>query len=218
MALKVLGAGFGRTGTKSLQKALEILGIGRCHHMFEMFRKPRQAGMFLRATENGGIDWEEVFDGYQAAVDWPSAFFWRELTERYPSTRVILTVRDEQRWYESISKTILPALLHTQQKAPPAVHMHERVNHRIIFDLTFRGRLADREFAISRFQLHNEQVRSEVDPNRLLVYNVAEGWGPLCRLLDRPLPKTPFPVSNTRSEFPLFLSPLQERRSAAPRR
>jgi hypothetical protein len=206
MALEILGPGFGRTGTKSLQKALGILGLGRCHHMFEVFRKPRQAGLFLDAMENGGADWDTVFEGYQAAVDWPSTFFWRELTQSYPEARVILTVRDEETWYESISRTILRSFMRSSQKTGAVGHLQNRMAKRIIFDLTFGGRLVDRQFAIRRFRLHNEQVRSEVDSKRLLVYNIADGWEPLCRFLQRPVPNADFPMTNTRRAFPLLLT------------
>lgn len=206
MPLQVIGPGFGRTGTKSLQKALKSLGIGQCHHMFEVFRKPKQARLFLNATRSGGTDWNEVFDGYQAAVDWPSAFFWRELTEYYPDARVILTVRDEETWHQSISSTILRSFVRSSHKTRPTVHLEREMACRIIIDLTLDGRLADREFAIERFRRHNEQVQSEVDSNRLLVYNVADGWEPLCRFLQCPVPDAGFPVTNTRNGFPLLLT------------
>jgi hypothetical protein len=94
MTLKVIGAGFGRTGTSSLKQALEDLGFGPCHHMTEVIAHPQQVPVWEAAMNGEPVEWEDVFHAYQSAVDWPSAAFYEPLMERYPDARVILTVRD----------------------------------------------------------------------------------------------------------------------------
>src|SRR5215212_7838314 len=107
MSLEVIGAGFGRTGTMSLKVALEQLGYGPCYHMVELFEHPDHVERWEAAVRGEEpVDWEEVFAGYRATVDWPGAAFYKELSERYPEAKVILTVRDPDRWYESARNTI----------------------------------------------------------------------------------------------------------------
>src|SRR3954452_7833833 len=101
MALKVIGAGFGRTGTLSLKIALEQLGFGPCYHMLEVIANPPFAEYWAQAAEGRMPDWDEVFRGYVSAVDWPSADYWSALAAHYPQGKVILTVRDPESWFRS---------------------------------------------------------------------------------------------------------------------
>ena len=110
MALKIIGPGFGRTGTKSLKIALDQLGFGPCHHMHEVRDNPEQLPAWENAARGGRCDWEAMFSGYVAQVDWPGARYWRELAARYDEAKVILTVRDPELWYDSMSKTIIPLI------------------------------------------------------------------------------------------------------------
>ena len=106
MTLDVIGAGFGRTGTMSLKVALEELGFGPCYHMSEVFAHPEHVELWRAAAQGKEVDWEQIFGGYRATVDWPACSFYGELMEKYPDAKVILTVRDPQRWYESAYNTI----------------------------------------------------------------------------------------------------------------
>jgi hypothetical protein len=106
VSLKVIGAGFGRTGTQSLQVALEELGFTRCYHMTEVFAHPEHAAAWSAARRGESVDWDTLFAGYQAAVDWPPCAFYQELLDRFPDAKVILTVRDADKWYESALQTI----------------------------------------------------------------------------------------------------------------
>ena len=106
MALEVIGAGFGRTGTASLREALEHLGFVKCHHMFSLGEQRRLVRAWHDVALKGARNWDEIFDGYRATVDWPSTGYYKELTEHYPGARVILTVRDPDRWYESVRETL----------------------------------------------------------------------------------------------------------------
>jgi len=108
MAIKVIGAGFGRNGTLSLKQALETLGFGKCYHMAEVFQHPEHVPVWRAAAHGKSVDWDAVFDGYQASVDWPSCSFWQEQMARYPDAKVVLSERDPERWYESVMNTIYP--------------------------------------------------------------------------------------------------------------
>jgi hypothetical protein len=87
MALEIIGAGFGRTGTNSLKIALEFLGFGPCHHMFEVRDNPELLPDWQRAAMGERVDWDQVFRGYRSQVDWPGARYWRELTEHFPNAK-----------------------------------------------------------------------------------------------------------------------------------
>src|SRR4051794_31435427 len=107
MALKVIGAGFGRTGTDSMREALNLLGFGPCHHMREVIDSETQKQLWRALAKGAAPNWDIIFEDYASCVDWPSAFYWRELIETYPEAKVILTFRSPQSWWESFEKTIL---------------------------------------------------------------------------------------------------------------
>lgn len=208
MPLKVVGAGFGRTGTMSLKVALEELGFGPCYHMIELFGHPEHAALWEAASQGKPVDWEEIFSGYRATTDWPACSFYRELTKRYPDAKVILTVRDPGRWYESTYNTIygLRSLISSpvfRLAAPlrPGLGRAARMNDRLIWQDTFGGSLEDRQHAIEVFERHNDEVKKYVPPERLLVYEVKEGWGPLCEFLGVEIPDKPFPHLNDADTF-----------------
>jgi Sulfotransferase domain len=108
MPLEVIGPGFGRTGTNSLKLALEHLGFGPCHHMFEVRDKPELLPAWEAAADGETVDWNKVFSGYRSQVDWPGARYWRELSQYFPKAKVILSVRDPDAWFDSVQATIAP--------------------------------------------------------------------------------------------------------------
>ena len=201
MSLAVIGTGFGRTGTLSLKGALEKLGFGRCYHMMEVLANPGHAPVWSAAADGEPVDWHAVFDGYGATVDWPSTRFWRELLACYPDAKVVHTERDPERWYESVSNTIYQAMISPLEIDHEVVQAQRGMARRIVLDQTFGGRFEDREHTLEVFRRHNQAVRDEVDPERLLIFEVAEGWAPLCRFLACPEPGEPFPRVNTTEEF-----------------
>lgn len=201
MALSVIGAGFGRTGTLSLKIALERLGLGPCYHMAEVFAHPEHVPAWRDAAEGRPVDWDTLLVGYGAAVDWPACHFWRELAVRHPQARVVLTVRDAERWYASVRDTIYGALCAELPAEPPVLRAQQAMARRIVLERTFGGRFEDRDHAIRVYREHNEAVRRALPPERLLVYEVAQGWEPLCGFLDRPVPDEPFPRVNSTDEF-----------------
>jgi hypothetical protein len=195
MTLSVIGAGFGRTGTLSLKLALEQLGLGRCYHMMEVFQIPEAPQQWLDAAEGRPVDWNVVFQGFGATVDWPSATFYRQLADFYPKAKVILTLRDANAWFESTQATIFA---HDFSQAPNEVWA--KMAMRVVGDL-FEGRMHDRDKLISVYEQHNAEVQRVIPPERLLVYEVAEGWGPLCDFLGIAVPDGPLPKVNSREEF-----------------
>lgn len=217
VALEVIGAGFGRTGTHSLQHALERLGFDRCEHMSNLIERPERFAVWqeaLRRTQAGEpVGWDAVFAGYKATVDWPGVYFWRELAAVYPAAKVILSLRDPERWYDSARETIWPVSSaegagELGADMPPAyaeyADLHRRVVdllEPIIWQGTFGGRFRDRAAAIDVFERHNAAVQAAMGPERLLVFEAKQGWEPLCRFLDVPVPDEPFPHVNDRDAF-----------------
>lgn len=202
MALEVIGAGLGRTGTFTLKTALEILGFGPCHHMIEVLANPGQVPLWNRATDGEAVDWEEVFTGYRAMVDWPGCHFYAELADRYPDAKVILSKRDPERWYESMSETILKSMqqmgFRAGEPVPPDHPM--RFAGLLIAERTF-GHDYGRANVIAAFERHAAAVRSKIAPGRLLEFEAADGWEPLCAFLGVGVPESPFPRTNSREEF-----------------
>jgi hypothetical protein len=200
MTLKVIGAGLGRTGTLTLKTALEQLGFGPCHHMVEVFAHMEQADFWRRAAEGEPVDWEEIYSAYLATVDWPGCHFWRQLADRYPDAKVLLTLRDPERWWESMNETILQAMKNLPAVPGNGQRAAMRFAELIINEQTFAGDFS-RENVIAAFERHNAAVRAAFSPERLLVYEVSQGWAPLCDFLDVPVPDAPFPRTNSREEF-----------------
>jgi hypothetical protein len=200
MPLMVIGAGFGRTGTLSLKLALERLGLGPCHHMREVVEHPAQIPVWEAATDGAAVDWGALLGGYRSIVDWPGCHFWRELAERYPAAKVILTVREPHGWYRSASATIFRFLQETP-KDDPARMARWRLQRKMILHQTFGGSTADEELTIGVLAMHDEEVKRAMPVERLLVYEVSQGWAPLCAFLGVAVPDEPFPRTNTTEEF-----------------
>jgi hypothetical protein len=194
MTLSVIGAGFGRTGTMSLKLALEQLGFGPCYHMVEVFKNPEAPDYWEAAADHQPVDWDEVFAGYRATVDWPSATFYRELAEVYPQAKVVLTRRDPKAWFESTQATIF------RRDFSSGATDFDRMAAKVIGHL-FDQRMHDEAHCIEVFNRHNERVQQVIAPERLLVYDLAQGWAPLCGFLGAAVPDTPMPKANSTEEF-----------------
>jgi hypothetical protein len=185
----VIGAGFGRTGTYSLKIALEQLGFGPTYHMSEVFQHPEHIPLWQAAGEGKPVAWDQLFAGYESAVDWPASAFYRELMDLYPDAKVILTVRDAERWHESGRNTIFPEReWGPDDDVSPEMREHGRMVQTLLWDGIFDGRVLDRAHAVEVFNRHIQTVQELVPPDRLLVYDVAEGWEPLSAFLGVPVP------------------------------
>ncbi len=197
--MQVIGAGFGRTGTLSLKRALEELGFGPTYHMQEAMRRPSHVRRWLDYADTGEADWDALFAEFGSGVDYPVCCVWEELADHYRDAKVVLTVRDPEQWWESTISTIYgfrSAFSPWFQRAvPPAARLVEMVD-RLVWEGLFDGRFTDREHATDLFTRHIERVRLTCPPERLLVFEVADGWGPLCAFLNVPVPDRPFPHLN----------------------
>lgn len=216
--LQVIGAGFGRTGTLSLREALVRLGFGPCDHMLENIERPERFALwhdaFRRKQAGQPIDWRPLLAGYRAVVDWPGTYFWQELVAAHPEAKVILTVRDPRRWYESSLATIYSVRARAGESALarfglkllglaiPQLRGASQISDEVIWEGTFGGRFTDRDYALRVFNEHNQAVQAAIPPERLLVFDVKQGWGPLCAFLGVPVPAgEPFPHVNDAESF-----------------
>lgn len=200
MTLRVVGAGVGRTGTRSLATALEFLLDAPCYHMTEVFAHPEHVPVWLAATRGEPVDWKALFSGYAAAVDWPAAAFWPELHETFPDALVLLSVRDPEAWWRSADETIFP-VVRREPPADPAFMVEWHAMIRELLGARFTSVLGESNAAIAAFERHNALVRRTVPAERLLEWRPGDGWEPLCSALGLPVPDAPFPHVNTREEW-----------------
>ncbi len=201
MALQIVGAALGRTGTHSLKLALEQLGFGPCHHMYEVRDHPEQLPYWQAAARGELPDWDEVFAGYRSCVDWPSARYWREIAAHYAHAKVLLTLRDAESWFASVHATIYPSIESWPTREPGHHRDMLEMAAEIIVQQTFGGRLDDRDHALAVYRRHEEEVRDTIAAERLLAFDISEGWAPLCAFLQVPVPDVPFPRTNTGAKF-----------------
>lgn len=199
MKLRVVGAGLPRTGTQSLQIALEHILGGRCYHMREIPGHPFDLGEgWERALAGDTTGLDRLLDGYTATMDWPASMFWRELGQTNPDALILLSVRESARtWWQSIDETILPyarpALAPGWNEGRGLLDLLERFTGTKHWD--------DPAAMMSAYERHNAQVRRSAPPARLLEWRASEGWEPICRALRLPIPEIPFPWTNRRSEW-----------------
>jgi hypothetical protein len=212
MTLKVIGAGFGRTGTNSTHTALNQLGFP-CYHMLEVLEnKANKSHMdfWLKVADGKAGEqhpWGQVFSKYSATVDNPACCVWRELMVAYPDAKVLLTLHPAgpDAWYKSTMQTIYFTENTWQFKvlafiAPPARKLGE-LSHKLIWGRSHRGSMRDRATAIARYNEHIAEVKAAVPADKLLVFSAKQGWQPLCDFLGVPIPNTPFPNVNDSAEF-----------------
>jgi hypothetical protein len=193
--MKIIGAGFGRTGTVSLQQAFVHLGYP-CYHMQEVMKAYDRGHVeqWDAVLTGHDIDWHTLFAGYEATVDFPACVFYRELMAAFPEALVVLTVRDPQRWWKSFSKLLGLVSKTRLFYFVPMFRKFGAMNMHMI-DYVFDGSM-DEDVCIARYMRHIEEVKATVPEERLLVYSVTEGWEPLCRFLGHPVPEIPFPHAN----------------------
>lgn len=199
----VIGAGFGRTGTASLKRALELLGFDPCHHMTEVIKNPGTAADWTAALGGDTAALAKLLTEYRATVDFPSCLLWREMMDLYPDAKVLLTVRDPKKWYDSARATIL--------NPDSGGRMTEffAKNPAMADFPAFRDAMSERGFRreateaeqVAFFLQHIDTVRATVEPERLLVYEVSQGWEPLCVFLGVDVPDEPFPRVNESGSF-----------------
>lgn len=197
--MHVIGAGLGRTGTYSLKFALNQLDLGPCHHMEEVMHKlPVQVPLWEAAVA-GKPDWTAIYDGYGSAVDWPTASFYRELATAYPHAQFILSTRSPESWADSFGETIYK-VLGGRDQAPLDKRAWLEMVVKVIDKAGFPAGL-DRGGLINGFLAHDAAVKAAIPASRLLVFDVKQGWAPLCAFVGKPVPADPFPRTNDREQF-----------------
>ena len=183
-----------------MKMALEQLGFDPCYHMMEVFKNPDFAAHWKNAAFGADMDCDEVFKGYKATVDWPACSYWKELADFYPDAKVVLSVRDPIKWHESTQNTIFSEQMMKRGTEGPPNENRDGMMKKILGD-TFDGRVAERDHAIAVFNAHTEEVKRTISPDRLLVYEVGEGWDRLCAFLGVDVPDTDYPRTNSTDEF-----------------
>jgi hypothetical protein len=212
--VQIIGAGMGRTYTMSLKEALEMVGFKPCHHMMEMRIVPDTADGWHKAALGEDVDFATLLAGYKTACDWPSSAFLRELRGVFPDAKVILTERPEEKWWQSISNTIFKSLrLPPDPNELPTRPAQRAMAKAVIINRTFGGEVDDREHVLGVYRAHNAAVKAEVPADQLLIFDGADGWGPLCAFLGVPIPDQPYPSTNTTADFQGRWTP--EQRAAA---
>jgi hypothetical protein len=195
MTLKVIGAGFGRTATASLKVALETLLHAPCYHMSEVLGNAGHIDLWLDAAADNP-DWNAIFGNYVATVDFPASNYWRELANVYPEAKIVLSVRDAERWFQSTQETIF-------SKALQELHSGTKWSRMIkaTIDDHIGGDSNDRETVIAAFDAHVVGIQNAFDSDRLLVFEAKDGWEPLCNFLGVPVPEGLYPHINSKEEF-----------------
>jgi hypothetical protein len=222
MSIKIIGAGLPRTGTNTLKASLEKLGYNKTYHMKELLAHPENLHYWLTLKNTGVTKWEELYQGFAATVDFPGYPWYKEHMTRYPDAKVILTVRPFENWYTSIYSTIWQA---GPQNIFQKIAMMSRLlfNPRLravikcvkfakgsIFGVHLQGKFADKAFAEKMFNQHIEEVKAYVPAEKLLIYDVSEGWGPLCKFLNLPEPDEPLPHLNKKEDFKAMLGEIMK--------
>ena len=210
--MQVIGAGYGRTATKSLQLALEELGFGRCYHMEALLRAPSGVHHWQNAKNRTEVDWDALFSGFESIVDFPGSIYYKELAAFYPNAKVILSVRDAESWYKSVRATIyeydpglaiklkMLAKLPFSQTAQDLFQVIRLVNN-VIWKQLFEDQFEDKVYVIRNYETHIQEVKKNFPEDRLLVFDAKDGWEPLCNFLSKDVPSKPYPHANNKEDF-----------------
>ena len=213
MSIKIIGAGFPRTGTMTLKKALETLGFDKTYHYKDLIADSKRLKYWQELEQTGQTNFEKLFEGFEATVDFPGYPYYKILLEKYPDAKVILTKRNFDEWYESTYKTIWKS---ANKPFIDRLKIYKRKvfnkNLRPIFKCIkfmrrvylygqFNNNFSSKEHAKKVYYEHINEVTNYVPKSQLLIYDVSEGWNPLCSFLDVPIPKTDFPHLNKKEDF-----------------
>ena len=222
MSLKIIGAGLPRTGTNTLKRSLEVLGLNHVYHMKELLVNPERLHFWKTLDDTGDTDWDGLYDGYDGTVDFPGYPWYKEHMKQYPDAKVILTVRDFESWYKSVDSTIFRAGPQTpgeKIKMMGKLLMSARARNvvkvikwfkKVFFADRLGGKFEDKAHAQKFWDDHLADVKSYVPEDKLLVYDVRDGWGPLCAFLGVEEPAEPLPHLNKKENFKAMLPKLMK--------
>ncbi|KAL3442687.1 P-loop containing nucleoside triphosphate hydrolase protein [Aspergillus insuetus] len=216
VSMDILALGMSRTGTDSLKQALLILGYHDVYHGYSAaLDNPRDYEMWLaglRAKYDGigkpfgRLEFDQLLGHCQVVSDLPAICFSEELIAAYPKAKVILTTRDLDKWHASMQKTFQPLL------DSRFVRVLEMIDRALFGKTRWIGRswrtiwknVFDGDFEKNGRQAYRDHyalVEKLVPRGSLLLFDVHDGWEPLCRFLGRPLPQIDFPTGNVVETF-----------------
>ena len=211
--MKMIGVGFGRSGTMSIKQAFEDLGAGQCFHMIDLIRNPDKVGPWHDATIKGDVDFDAMFDGFDATIDWPGCTFWRELIDAYPDAPVLLNYRDFDGWYRSMKNTIYDIrktamrgeLKQDANRPAPSPQLWEVIGT-LVWQRDLDGHFEDFEENIDVvrgiYERRIEMLREEIPSDRLVEFELGvSGWPEICGILGVPEPERDFPHAHETDEF-----------------
>jgi hypothetical protein len=173
--------------------ALERLEYGPCYNIREVAKNAGHTELWNNAIDGQTVDWDFLFTAYRSTVEWPAVAFLPQLIAHFPQAKVILTLREPESWYESAMATIFDSLEMSAHNPDPAKRERSGMNRRLILEQTFGGRYREKGYALEVYRRHNQLVVATVPPERLLQFQVKDGWEPLCNFLNRSIPDGPFP-------------------------
>ena len=222
MSIKIIGAGLPRTGTNTLKQSLEQLGHKHVYHVKELLVNPEKLHYWKTLDETGDTDWDALYEGYDGTVDFPGYPWYKEHMKKYPDAKVIMTVRDFESWYKSVDSTVFRAGPQTpfeKLKMIGKLLSSARARNvvkcikwfkKVFFAEQMQGRFGDKEFAKKFWEDHIADVKAFVPEDKLLVYDVRDGWGPLCKFLGVEEPSEPLPHLNKKENFKKMLPKLMK--------
>lgn len=208
--MKLIGAGLPRTATLTQRAALEVLGLAPCYHMQNVFAEMSEVGRW-RDVLDGRLSAPQILDGYQAVVDWPGSYYYRELMAAHPEAKVLLSVRDGMSWAQSMQRTIWglfydDTLIRHVSDARTKVDPVWDTFIEMMKEMWVRTELLDGEattlaYMATAMERFNDEVRATVPAERLLEWSPTDGWKPLCAFLELPVPDEPIPHINDTAQF-----------------
>ena len=185
--------------------------------MEELFRNPEGVKHWTNAYNETSVDWDDLFKNYNSIVDFPGSIYYKELCKHYPDAKVILSVRDPEKWYQSALTTIFafdpgPAVkIKLLLKMPFSATARNffkviKLNDKSIWAKFFEGKFKDKNYAINKFNSHIEEVKAIIPENQLLIFEAKNCWEPLCNFLGKPIPEGDYPRTNKGADFKSFVN------------
>ncbi|XP_078486096.1 uncharacterized protein LOC100178273 [Ciona intestinalis] len=209
--MKVIIAGYPKTGTKSLTSALRTLGY-TVYDYLENFQFLCNDWETVLTEGGNSEDFYRMYNGVDATLDSPVFVFWEELHRTFPDAKVILPIRDEDKWIVSFKKQCRQIDDHMLMKfykffTPTGRRYQAYTNTWVTAALGTPLKTAFHKTPVNellyrtRYRQHNKYVTEVVDADKLLVYQVKDGWEPLCQFLEKDVPETAFPHANVGGTF-----------------
>ncbi|XP_057316148.1 uncharacterized protein LOC130657195 [Hydractinia symbiolongicarpus] len=211
----VIGAGHPRNGTLSTKSALEIILPGKCYHMETAVMYHQKEWKSILNDDMSDEEFKNFFlsNGYVAGVDSPVSLFYERMMKVFPNAKVLLNVREPRLWERSMNETIVKVVTGTFKFPEDVFEMlglfKSYLFHAKMFVRTFLQNDRFREMfesvksgnGVAYYNNWVGEVKRSVPEEKLLVFSVKEGWEPLCKFLDVPVPEQPFPHANDTATF-----------------